>query len=82
MTIVMGVVGRYPFALADRARAQRLRRVLDRVGMSWPDAMGLVVLEGLVITVLVLTGFRTAVFRRRPGPAKTAIASASACSSR
>ena len=42
--------------------------------MSWPDAMGLVVIEGLVITVLVLTGFRTAVFRAIPPELKSAIA--------
>ena len=41
--------------------------------MSWADAMGLVVLEGLVITVLVLTGFRTAVFHAIPPQLKTAI---------
>jgi AGZA family xanthine/uracil permease-like MFS transporter len=41
--------------------------------MSWPDAMGLIVLEGLIITVLVLTGFRTAVFKAVPGQLKIAI---------
>jgi AGZA family xanthine/uracil permease-like MFS transporter len=35
--------------------------------------MGLVVLEGIVITILVLTGFRTAVFRAIPTQLKTAI---------
>ena len=32
--------------------------------------MGLVVLEGLLITVLVLTGFRLAVFERHPAAAQ------------
>ena len=41
--------------------------------MTWADAMGLVVLEGLVISVLVLTGFRTAVFHAIPAQLKTAI---------
>ena len=41
--------------------------------MSWADAMGLVVLEGLVILVLVLTGFRKAVFAAVPRALKTAI---------
>jgi AGZA family xanthine/uracil permease-like MFS transporter len=41
--------------------------------MSWADAMGLVVLEGLVILVLVLTGFRKAVFHAVPTALKTAI---------
>ena len=34
--------------------------------MTWADAMGLVVLEGLIILVLVLTGFRKAVFDAVP----------------
>ena len=41
--------------------------------MSWADAMGLVVLEGLIITLLVLTGFRNAVLNAIPLPLKTAI---------
>jgi AGZA family xanthine/uracil permease-like MFS transporter len=42
--------------------------------MSWPEIMGLIVLEGLLITVLVLTGFRRAVFEAIPPQLKTAIA--------
>ena len=41
--------------------------------MTWADAMGLVVLEGLVILVLVLTGFREAVFHAVPPQLKIAI---------
>ena len=41
--------------------------------MTWADAMGLVVLEGLVILVLVLTGFREAVFKAVPAQLKVAI---------
>jgi AGZA family xanthine/uracil permease-like MFS transporter len=41
--------------------------------MTWADAMGLVVIEGLIITVLVLTGFRGAVFRAVPAQLKIAI---------
>ena len=41
--------------------------------MTWADAMGLVVIEGIIITILVLTGFRTAVFRAVPTQLKTAI---------
>jgi AGZA family xanthine/uracil permease-like MFS transporter len=41
--------------------------------MTWADAMGLIVLEGIIITVLVLTGFRKAVFHAVPAPLKTAI---------
>ena len=35
--------------------------------------MGLIVIEGLVILLLVLTGFREAVFRAVPAQLKTAI---------
>ena len=41
--------------------------------MTFPQAMGLVVLEGVVILLLVLTGFRKAVFRAVPRELKTAI---------
>ena len=41
--------------------------------MTWADAMGLVVIEGLVILVLVLTGFREAVFKAVPAQLKVAI---------
>jgi len=41
--------------------------------MTWADAMGLIIIEGLIITVLVLTGFRTAVFRAVPAQLKIAI---------
>ncbi len=41
--------------------------------MTWQDAMGIVVLEGLLIFVLVLTGFRKAVFEAVPAWLKTAI---------
>jgi len=41
--------------------------------MSWADAMGLIVLEGLIILILVLTGFRVAVFKAVPSQLKIAI---------
>ncbi|HEV2087111.1 MAG TPA: NCS2 family permease [Cryptosporangiaceae bacterium] len=74
MTILMGVVGRYPFAVAAGLGLNAFVAFSLATQMSWADAMGLVVLEGLVITVLVLTGFRTTVFRAIPAQLKTAIA--------
>jgi len=41
--------------------------------MTWADAMGLAVIEGLIIAVLVLTGLRTAIFHSVPTQLKTAI---------
>ena len=73
LTIAMGLVGRYPFALATGLGLNAFVTFSIASEMSWPDAMGLVVLEGLVITVLVLTGFRTSVFRAIPTQLKTAI---------
>ncbi len=40
---------------------------------TWAQAMGLVVLEGIVILILVLTGFRIAVFKAIPTALKVAI---------
>ena len=73
MTILMGVVGRYPFALAAGLGLNAFVALTLAAEMSWPAAMGLVVIEGLVITFLVLTGFRVAVFDAIPRQLKTAI---------
>jgi AGZA family xanthine/uracil permease-like MFS transporter len=74
MTILMGIVGKYPFALATGLGINAIVAVYASTQLSWPEIMGLVVLEGLLITVLVLTGFRRAVFEAIPGQLKTAIA--------
>jgi len=74
MTLLMGVVGRYPFGLATGLGLNAFVAFQVATKMSWPAAMGMVVIEGLLITVLVLTGFRVAVFRAIPAPLKSAIA--------
>jgi AGZA family xanthine/uracil permease-like MFS transporter len=75
MTILMGVVANYPLALAAGLGLNAFVTfgIAKLPGMTWPDAMGLVVLEGLVIVVLVLTGFRTAVFHAVPRSLRIAI---------
>ncbi|MBA2415927.1 MAG: NCS2 family permease [Geodermatophilaceae bacterium] len=73
MTILMGVVGKYPFALATGLGINALVAFGIASQMSWADAMGLVVLEGLVITLLVLTGLRTAIMHAIPQELKAAI---------
>ncbi len=73
LTILMGVVGRYPLALATGLGLNTFVAVVIAKQTSWPAAMGLIVLEGLIITVLVLTGFRTAVFKAVPSQLKIAI---------
>jgi AGZA family xanthine/uracil permease-like MFS transporter len=73
LTILMGVLGNYPLALATGLGLNTFVAVGIASKMTWADAMGLVVIEGLIITVLVLTGFRGAVFRAVPAQLKIAI---------
>ena len=73
LTILMGVVGNYPMALATGLGLNTFVAVGIASQMSWADAMGLVVIEGIIITILVLTGFRTAVFKAVPAQLKIAI---------
>ncbi|MGL5910057.1 MAG: NCS2 family permease, partial [Phycicoccus sp.] len=73
LTILMGVVANYPLALATGLGLNAFLAFGVASQMTWADAMGLVVIEGLVILVLVLTGFRQAVFRAVPPALKVAI---------
>lgn len=74
MTILMGVVGRFPLALAAGLGVNAFVTFEIAPKMTWADAMGLVVIEGVIITVLVLTGLRKAIFNAVPTGLKTAIA--------
>jgi AGZA family xanthine/uracil permease-like MFS transporter len=73
MTILMGTFANYPLALATGLGLNAFVAVSIARQMSWSAAMGLIVLEGVVILVLVLTGFRTAVFHAIPSQLKIAI---------
>ena len=73
LTILMGVIGKYPLAIATGLGLNTFVAVGIASQMTWADAMGLVVLEGIIITILVLTGFRTAVFKAVPAQLKIAI---------
>jgi AGZA family xanthine/uracil permease-like MFS transporter len=73
MTIIMGVGGNLPLALAAGLGLNAVVAFQIAPLMSWPDAMGLVVLEGLLICVLVVTGLREAVMHAIPQPLKQAI---------
>jgi AGZA family xanthine/uracil permease-like MFS transporter len=73
MTVVMGVGGNLPLALAAGLGLNAVVAFQIAPLMSWDDAMGLVVLEGLLICVLVLTGLREAVMHAIPQPLKQAI---------
>ncbi len=75
LTILMGVVANFPLALAAGLGLNAVVAFSIAVlpDMTWADAMGIVVLEGLIILALVLTGFREAVFKAVPAALKTAI---------
>ncbi|MEZ0579624.1 NCS2 family permease [Nocardioides sp. MH1] len=74
ITILMGVVANFPIALATGLGLNAFVTYSVASQMTWADAMGLVVIEGLIILVLVLTGFRKAVFNAVPAQLKVAIA--------
>jgi adenine/guanine/hypoxanthine permease len=75
MTILMGAVANYPFAIAAGLglNAFVAFTLVGSLGLSWPEAMGVIVIEGLIITALVLTGFREAVLNAIPMDLKRAI---------
>ena len=75
MTLLMGVVANYPLALAAGLGLNAFVAfgIAKLPEMTWADAMGLIVLEGLIILLLVLTGFRKAVLHAVPPQLKTAI---------
>jgi adenine/guanine/hypoxanthine permease len=75
-TIAMGLWANYPFAIASGLglNAFVAFTLVAGQGLSYPQAMGVIVVEGLVITVLVLTGLREAVLNAIPMDLKRAIA--------
>ncbi|MGW0772807.1 NCS2 family permease [Streptomyces sp. NPDC002835] len=73
MTLIMGVGGNLPLALAAGLGINAVVAFQVAPLMAWDDAMGLIVLEGLLICVLVMTGLREAVMHAIPQPLKQAI---------
>ncbi|MGI8953128.1 MAG: NCS2 family permease [Nocardioidaceae bacterium] len=73
LTILMGAVANFPLALATGLGLNAFVAYSIASQMTWADAMGLVVIEGIIILVLVLTGFRKAIFDAVPRELKTAI---------
>jgi AGZA family xanthine/uracil permease-like MFS transporter len=75
MSIAMGLASNYPLAMAPGMglnAAVAFELVAGR-GLTWPQAMTVVVLEGIVILVLVLTRFREAMLDAVPMSLKRAI---------
>ncbi|MBI1351936.1 MAG: NCS2 family permease [Actinomycetales bacterium] len=73
LTILMGAIGRFPIAIAAGLGLNGFVAYTLAPQMTWADAMGLVVIEGIVILLLVLTGLRSAVFVAVPEQLKYAI---------
>ncbi len=73
LTIAMGGFANFPLALATGLGLNAFVANSIARQSTWGAAMGLVVLEGIVILVLVLTGFRKAVFHAVPQQLKVAI---------
>jgi len=76
LTIAMGLVTNYPFALAAGLGLNAVVAfdlILNR-GFLWQEAMAIIVWEGIVITLLVLTGLREAIMAAIPINLKRAIA--------
>lgn len=73
MTIFMGVYGRFPVAIAAGLGLNGFLAFGLAPFMTWPQAFGLVVIEGFIVLLLVLTGFRTAVFHAVPDSLKYSI---------
>ncbi len=75
LTIAFGVFAKYPFGLAAGLGINTLVAVtfVANEGLTWPEAMGLVVLDGVIIVALAVSGFRTAVFYAIPPSMKAAL---------
>ncbi|MER7664397.1 NCS2 family permease [Streptomyces sp. NPDC096193] len=73
MTAIMGLGGNLPLAVAAGLGLNAVVAFQIAPLMSWPDAMGLVVLEGILICVLVVTGLREAIMHAIPSSLKQAI---------
>jgi AGZA family xanthine/uracil permease-like MFS transporter len=74
-TIAMGAYAKYPFAIAAGLGLNAVVNFQLVLGnqLTWPEAMGVIVTEGLIILVLVLTGFRQAVMEAVPLALKQSI---------
>jgi AGZA family xanthine/uracil permease-like MFS transporter len=75
MTALMGLITNYPLAMAPGMglNAAVAFQLVAGLKLPWPAAMGVITLEGIIITVLVLTGLRTAVMDAIPLALKRAI---------
>jgi adenine/guanine/hypoxanthine permease len=81
MTILFGAIARMPFAFAAGLGINSFLATTVVGSLSWSEAMGLVVIDGLIIVLLAVTGLRRMVFDAVPMQLKLAITAALDCSS-
>jgi adenine/guanine/hypoxanthine permease len=74
--VAMGVFANFPLALASGLglNAVVAFTLILSLGLSWQEAMAVVVVEGVLVTILVLTNLREAVLNAIPLSLKFAIA--------
>ncbi|MEV6236824.1 NCS2 family permease [Lentzea sp. NPDC051838] len=73
MTVLMGLVGNAPLALAAGLGVNGVVAFQMAPTMTWAQAFGLVVLEGLCIVVMAASGVRERIINAIPEPLKIAI---------
>ncbi|WP_309080590.1 NCS2 family permease [Zhihengliuella sp.] len=73
LTILFGLVANLPFGLAAGLGINSFLAVSVIQDVTWPEAMGLVVINGVLIVIFGLTGIRTAIFKAIPQDLKAAI---------
>ena len=73
MTLLFGLVTRLPFAFAAGLGINSFLAVSVVGQVTWPEAMGLVVINGLIIVLLAATGLRRMIFTAVPIQLKLAI---------
>ena len=73
-TLLMGVIGNVPIALAAGLGVNSIVALQLAPEMTWPQAMGMVVLAGVAIMLLVATGLRERVMNAVPLGLRKAVA--------
>ncbi len=73
MTILFGLIARLPFAFAAGLGINSFVATTLVGSLTWAEAMGLVVINGLIIVILAATGLRRLVFDAVPMQLKLAI---------
>lgn len=73
MTVLMGLIGNAPLALAAGLGVNGVVAFQMAPTMTWAQAFGLVILEGLCIVVMAVSGVRERIMNAIPTPLKTAI---------